>query len=383
MKKSIIYLFMMIVLCFELSSCTKNISGTKVIGGKEVNEEELFFPAVAITIAYENSIGLCTASVVSHNTLLTAAHCFASNKDKNGNIIKPTMIEVIYQLKNENGDIQGYKKQFHSYAFHNNFLGQNNTDFYTYDIAVIRFADNTFKDIKPFTILPKTVPVGTQVILVGYGCLTKVTVDGNGVYSIQCDEAKQSLSKDKRAGVNRVVTTNYCNEGMIQLEQRMIRDDASLSSFDGLDAVATGGDSGGPILYRGENGQMYVAGIVSWSPKGFGQKGGYMSTTGRPDCFTNPVLNSNLNFLKERVMDMGINVPGINISIGIVELNGKIRVVEKQYDNIYTNNIQNIPFTISNVSLSGGSMKTIKTSQDLTSFWNSLSLENRSRLNWN
>ena len=159
--------------------------------------------------------------------------------------------------------------------------------------------------------------------------------------------------------------------------------DASLSSFDGLDAVATGGDSGGPILYRGENGQMYVAGIVSWSPKGFGQKGGYMSTTGRPDCFTNPVLNSNLNFLKERVMDMGINVPGINISIGIVELNGKIRVVEKQYDNIYTNNIQNIPFTISNVSLSGGSMKTIKTSQDLTSFWNSLSLENRSRLNWN
>ena len=80
----------------------------------------------------------------------------------------------------------------------------------------------------------------------------------------------------------------------------------------------------------------------------------------------------------KRAVEHGAYIPGINMSVGVIELNNKVRVVEKKYKNVYNSGLQRVPFTVK--SFNGRAVTTIS---KLESIWTGINtLEERQNLIW-
>ena len=373
----LVNIFVFLIFCFQVSSCKKITSETKVTGGLDAENKLWALGVVRIHTKYSPTDSKddeywtsCTASIVSHNTLLTAAHCITDKTDDN-KLIETTDIRVDYKTsENQTEFTSAYYEKF---MWNNENFKSDTLNFsdFVYDIAVIKFPDNTFKHIKPLVIAPYTVDVGSSVVVIGYGCITDVfTKDGKK--SIDCK--KEDSDSLKRYGYTIVTQSNYCNNEEIQLTQTNPIADSEIDNPTGKNVAGDSGDSGGPLLTKIKD-EWYICGIYSYK--------NVTIKTNRYSCYVNPLFQTNFELLYHAINQIGVNIPGINISVGVIELGGKVRVVEKQYDNIYTKGIKDTPFTITSIRSYSKQCSQIKSSGDLWSCWQSFYLKEKEASQWN
>jgi V8-like Glu-specific endopeptidase len=210
-------LLQLIVLATVLISCRVPNSALRIDSGKFIDgKSKNTVPAVMW-------IGMCTATAVSHNTLITAAHCVVQNGQqspnvciKSGTIAKDKCSIALYTPDE-------YKK--------GDRVSQYGPHMAT-DVAVAVFEDNTFS--QHFELASVAPVVGANVLFIGYS-----------------QDNLPSGNEDrgtKRWGANIIVGTNEDSRSTIITQYG-----------NSANAVAVSpGDSGGPMFS-----ECKVAGVAS------------------------------------------------------------------------------------------------------------------------
>lgn len=197
-------------------------TGTGIIGGTDATGNEDF--SKTIVALYNITQGsLCTASIISEQFLVTAAHCVDA---------PASGLRVVFGT-----DIQkpGAIQEVVSYQTSPLWATRSNEDLNAGDIAVVRFAGGLPAGYRPAQILANesALQTGTTVMLAGYGI-------SDGV-------------KDTGAGTLRFVETTIANpnfsESEMLIEQRHGKG-------------ACHGDSGGPAYVK-VNGQWMLWGVTN------------------------------------------------------------------------------------------------------------------------
>lgn len=317
-----------------------------VINGKTTTS----YSAVVLTF---NTLMSCSASIISHNAILTAAHCVKQGVDQ--------------YVRLNSSDIKA------KYITYNTKLNTLSYSTAMYDIAVVVFADNSFKSIStPIQIVPDVPAAGTQVRLVGWGCMTRVSSGTQDGYRIsECNPSQTQLVK--RTGTNTIVANDQqCPQNTLQIVQKTAKEDSQISTPSGTDVIGSPGDSGGPLLLTSDTTKL--VGVASAA------NNYYMNN--RATCYAIPTWKpssaANLDVLQKAVSEGGAYIPGINLSVGVIAVGKKLRVVEKQYKNVYNSKVADTPFTLS--SLGSTSITSIS---ELKNAWNNLSISNRTKVSWN
>jgi hypothetical protein len=240
--------------------CKVGFSETSIANGKII-PESVYPEVVKIYSTFGSQGASCTATVVGHNALLTAAHClyFFGPKAEN--------VEII------SGEHEGL--QSIDCYLHPSFpLGSG-----YYDVALIKFPDNSFKKIIPFaTDLPLP---GQEFTIVGYGKFSFYATSSDG---------------QKRMGTN-----NLSGVG------RRLDFEGSHKN-EGPDGVGTGknvsnlpGDSGGPMLIGGK-----IIGVSSTIDARLDDQNRVVGH------YEHLLYTENLSFLRDRSELESIHLLGLN-----------------------------------------------------------------------
>lgn len=228
--RSLKFIFAYSLIAFTLVACGKSqtavrSNGDGIIGGKDADGTEIFFPHIA---SLGDKFGpFCTISLISESIAITAAHCLTEDP---ANLIvyfgtEPAAMEP-EQLQVRK--VQGYVVS--PFWAHRQEEDVNNGD-----IGVIRFSGGLPKGFKPISLLKDVshLSVGQDVILAGYG------------------------ANDGKAGTGggklRYTTTT------------ILKPDFTLTELAFDQSKGTGacyGDSGGPA-YAEMDGELVVVGVTS------------------------------------------------------------------------------------------------------------------------
>lgn len=191
----------------------------------------LFPEVVRIQISIDsNTIGLCSATAIADDLLLTAAHC-----------VKKDGVDVADNVKVvvANGDNAGASNAYSSYIVmssdvYDNLDTSGTDNYYARDFALIKFGRNTFSKYLSFTYKTNLVSTGSTLTNIGFG---DSTTKEYGTTTVSYLSSATS-------------STGY---GFIETQ--------SNSSVAGQ-GITEHGDSGGPLLYQ-SGGQYYVVGVLN------------------------------------------------------------------------------------------------------------------------
>ena len=322
-------------------SCKKESSELEVSKGNVIDFNE--YPSVVrlkinkVAGSFVTWSGNCTGSVISSNTVITAAHCTNSQLNYNYYVI----------TKNQNSEdylplkiVQAHPK----YDARNDISSEEAETNSRTDVAIWVSSNEVFRNYPEKLQLSDVEPkVSDQVRMVGFGCYSKlIPLDlpesvGTGYESV-CDRSKAS---EKRMGTNKI--------GVIKEDKSLIKLYSSYKVVDkigsevqeatGTSVISTSGDSGGPLLLKSQENK--IIGITSGGSDTAMNKEYCESEYGSNkeqlwDClyfsgiYANPVSSYNMPFLEKVVDDYGAIIPGVQIGIRVIEHNGKLKVLYKK-----------------------------------------------------
>lgn len=219
-------------------------SSYALIGGLESKgtEKNGIFHIVVINPEDEDDNGLCTATKIGRNLILTAAHCFDSDKN-------PSMIGYSTSSKNQDMEFEGLNV---SAVYLHPSYNQESEDFGLpeSDIAIVKIEpDEQFATLSTREIDLNELKVGEAVELWGHGCQKHVEkIDG--YFPIKKTGTSVLLGKDALLKNNFGVATQIIREG-----SNNIYNDNFLTLAKGLDSKKPSlcfGDSGGPLIKDGK-----------------------------------------------------------------------------------------------------------------------------------
>lgn len=237
-----------------MASCSSDTSRLKIDSGTYItNANKNRVPAVFW-------LGMCTATAVSHNTIVFAAHCADSPTGPNGRVNE----QICIQKNLANPDNSAAGKCASKVFIHPQYQGGTN---YRVDVAVAVFPDYTFKNY--FAIETTAPTMGAQVLMVGYSF-------GN---------SEKAGIGSKRWGYNQL--------------QGLDADDAILSVFrNSTTGVAVSpGDSGGPLFNN-----CKVMGVASRMTE----------TTPKMSLHTNLTVSANTSWMQTLARSEGAIFCGLN-----------------------------------------------------------------------
>lgn len=208
-------------------------SDVAVTNGKTISEESY---AAVVDISHPENGGEahCTATFISHNTLLTAAHC----------VEEDATIKIAQAAKNVG--VTSLK------VIRNNKVKRNGLFFVQNDMALVIFPDNTAPAIIP--IAKVKAKANDTIVIVGYG---------------NNDHGRSAGAGKKRWGWNKIKQVN--SDGTIDFVGTV------RGSGTGEQAVQSQGDSGGPMITK--NGIIGVASVAD-SNRNAEIRGSYNGTYG-------------------------------------------------------------------------------------------------------
>jgi hypothetical protein len=207
------------------------VTNGQIIGGQDSTGREEFNPFV-VALYDSGQGGLCTATILSDQFLVTAAHC-VDNAD-------PRMLRVIFGL--DIADRGGVVVQsVETYVQSPVWPVRQFSEFDTGDIAVIKFRGGLPMGYRPARVLtdPSALANGVPVLLAGYGASGAV-------------QTPQGMDHPG-AGRLRSVVTSVKNSAY-SASEILVEQSAGKG--------ACHGDSGGPAYVK-LNGQLYVWGVTS------------------------------------------------------------------------------------------------------------------------
>ena len=197
--------------------------GVGVVKGKSVTKtENLAKSVVALVAQREDGQALCTGTILSEDTILTAAHCMDENPERMLVVFNRTIKKVPKDL------IRNVT------AFVQNPLWKKPSAKGRGDLALVHFDGGLPAGYKPVTIGDATLPLtpGTEVLMMGYGVNQAETHKGAGVLR----ETKSSIIEQESA--TELVT-------------------------DGTKSSVCFGDSGGPAFAEDADGNEVQWGVTS------------------------------------------------------------------------------------------------------------------------
>ena len=159
-----------------------NLSGTEIIGGIEAVDTDEFSKTLVGLIDQEVG-ALCTASIMSNELIVTAAHCVTGENDQ-GVVTNtpPENLVVVFGLNLfEEDKIQARKVV--AVTVHSSWAEHSYDDFNTGDIAIVRFAGGLPAGYKPAQFLTKreALTAGMPLRLAGYGISDGRAKNGEGL----------------------------------------------------------------------------------------------------------------------------------------------------------------------------------------------------------
>jgi secreted trypsin-like serine protease len=203
---------------------TKSGHNTGIVGGTDVTGNEDFSKSiVALYNVTEGS--LCTASIISNDILVTAAHCVDG---------PASSLRVVFgkSLDNEN-DVQ--VQAVVSYETSPLWPTRSNEDFNAGDIAVVRFDGGLPAGYHAAKMLDSdsVLSTGASVMLAGYGISNGVSQEGAGILRSVITTIKDGAYSDSEVLIDQTSGKGACH-----------------------------GDSGGPA-YVQVNGQWMLWGVTN------------------------------------------------------------------------------------------------------------------------
>ena len=278
-----VFFIVFVVNGITLVSCKSNDSEVEIINGVPTSD---YRRVVFMFLADKTA---CTATIISHNTILTAAHCLVGLKESNDR-------SIYVQLGPERFAIT--EKYMYSSKYEPNNRSTN-----MHDVGVVVFDDNTFEGFSPLKIVNYHPQPADKVILVGFGCFTKTQLQPDGNRVVVCD-AEAGYSK--RVGKNHIydkVQGDRCTPGMIQVNQQYAHVDSDSSRPTGEDAIMWLLDSGGPLLLEPSNPDIdyyRLIGVASYANP--------LYVNERLSCYSDPSYPDNIAFFKEAVSTLGARI---------------------------------------------------------------------------
>lgn len=206
-------------LAVGLGSC-KQVEQSRVDGrvsvtdGKIISESD--HPAVVQIAAKidSSSSANCTATWVSHNTIITAAHCIFERGSK--------LTDVRVRVG------EGKDAKAVQILAHPKYVDAQSVPIDNYDVAVLIFPDQSSKHFIP--VAPAQPKAGDEITIIGYG---------------KYDHLDGKSSGKKRIGTNKL--TDIDRQGRLNFEGKL-RPTTGTEDGTGSESVNSQGDSGGPML---------------------------------------------------------------------------------------------------------------------------------------
>uniref|UniRef100_A0A182RTW8 Peptidase S1 domain-containing protein n=1 Tax=Anopheles funestus TaxID=62324 RepID=A0A182RTW8_ANOFN len=231
----------------------RNSPGTpqrRIVNGQEANPGQ--FPyQVALLGQFEGGIGLCGASIITQNYILTAAHCVYSSTNADNPIAGGTAI-----LGAQNRMVEEPSQQRISFTS-SGIIGHPGYELMNIrnDIAVVRLDEPIVytERIQPIR-LPARSDTRTFAGLIG-------TVSGFGVYSV----AAPALSDVLNYVFNPIITNADCLAQWNGVEELIQAQNICQSGDGGRSACNS--DSGGPLTVQ-DNAESLLVGVVSFGSSG-------------------------------------------------------------------------------------------------------------------
>ena len=219
---------------FAMSACSEGAKvgqtsmtpSDAIVGGREVSPEEPL--SKRVVLLYDTTGGICTASLISSDLLLTAAHCVESGASKLVALFGHSIEEASYiSDKIKVAKVVTYP------AYHNPMATIRG------DVAVVKLVRPAPSEYEIALLPPLTlrIPSGTELISIGYGRT----------------EGTQSEDGDNQgSGILRTV-------GTLVADIVLNREGIGIDQSNGQGVC--NGDSGGPAYYQVGD-KFYVVGIA-------------------------------------------------------------------------------------------------------------------------
>ena len=248
--------FLLVMLNVQASSDIFNGRLTKE--GEHENVALLFFGAGKT----------CTGSIISHNTVLTAAHCLVKPSASHSFLNQTIDVLPFGGISNEEPIVLSEKFPIHANVHPNYIQAYQSKDEMSedmkyfiddrYDIGVLVYENGTFSNIKPITISKNEIDYSKDFFAVGFGKYGT----GNTTFSDFLDglSGKEPFDLQKR-------------EGTIMLDKKsseaqpffLVSENTNVGSPTRYAQILEG-DSGGPLLDT--NGSQVGIGTQSFRPPG-------------------------------------------------------------------------------------------------------------------
>ena len=260
-----------VFLTLTVQSCKTSDSTPKIVNGIEDKDNK--YPSVVRILVYEKDnidkvmLG-CSGSIISHNTIVTAAHCLRdiSHDDQEKLKIKVRL--------NSGKDIMA--KGFYFHDKYEQIYQFSSIDATIYDVGILVFEDHSFDGIPPVKIsnYPLTVPGykrdDIKIQLVGFAGQTDYveTVDAESgkkqISIVSVDTKDETSTNIRRYGANTLKRSVVCPEEAFEIHT--VAKNASLDPKNRVDpegssSVSWNGDSGGAVLLW--KNQSLLVGVIS------------------------------------------------------------------------------------------------------------------------
>jgi V8-like Glu-specific endopeptidase len=206
----------------DLTSGTKGDIG--LINGQETTEHP---EVVEIRTKFSKGAGSCTATFITDQILITAAHCVVDKNERGG------------PVNNKVTDVASGAVSIRGFAHPNYVSDVQLQTFSSHDIAIIEFPKGTGKNFGKITTSP--INNGEEILQVGYGCTA---------FNPQTGET--SGNGAKRQGVNNID----------KKDRGVLTTSGASAGASGKDVINCPGDSGGPIFRKGTNEIVGLASTV-------------------------------------------------------------------------------------------------------------------------
>jgi hypothetical protein len=237
--------------------CASDEPAAETAGPAAVGDEsELINGTVAADDDYRPTIliqNTCTAVKVGPQKILTAAHCVDGQGGSELFDGGPLVFFTANAVTDDTAYDLAERATIETVRIHPSYDRLHHLSDQP-DVAVITLAPgSTFDDIPSAVVDIDPIPVGTKLVLNGYGCPAIQPGGGNGDHVLRFGTAKSVSIKTLGIG--------FDAERLSLIDQNFV-----VTAGSGLREGATSvcpGDSGGPV-YRSGTAKLTVAGINSW-----------------------------------------------------------------------------------------------------------------------